>query len=188
MRERLGLGDGPFVLATSARRGHKNLGRLLEAFAKLRHEPAPSLVLPGYATGAEPELAEQIDRLGLAGRVHLLGWISEADLDGLYTAAELLAFPSLAEGFGLPVLEAMQHGTPVATSNLSSMPEVGGEAAIYFDPYDVDAIAFSIDRLLGDPELRERLSAAGRERASLFSWERAAEQTVIAYERILAGG
>lgn len=188
LRERLGLGDGPFVLATSARRGHKNLGRLLEAFAKLRHEPAPSLVLPGYATGAEPELAEQIDRLGLAGRVHLLGWISEADLDGLYTAAELLAFPSLAEGFGLPVLEAMQHGTPVATSNLSSMPEVGGEAAIYFDPYDVDAIAFSIDRLLGDPELRERLSAAGRERASLFSWERAAEQTVIAYERILAGG
>lgn len=186
LRERLGLGDRPFVLATSARRGHKNLARLLEAVAKLTHTPAPSLVLPGYATGAEPELAELVERLGLSDRVHLLGWIGEADLDGLYVAAEMVAFPSLAEGFGLPVLEAMQHGTPVATSNLSSMPEVGGDAALYFDPYDVDSIAAAIDRLLDDEDLRSRLAVAGRERAARFSWCRAAEQTVAAYERVLS--
>lgn len=186
LRERLALGDAPFVLATSARRGHKNLGRLLEAMARVKHEPAPSLVLPGYATGAEDALTKQIADLGLADRVHLLGWISEADLDGLYAAAEALVFPSLAEGFGLPVLEAMEHGTPVATSNVSSMPEVGGDAAIYFDPYDVQAIADATDRLLGDADLRAKLSAAGRVRAGEFSWERAADLTLAAYDRALA--
>lgn len=185
LRAKLGLGESPFVLATSARRGHKNLGRLLEALAKLTHDPAPSLVLPGYATGAEDELQAQIEDLGLVDRVHLLGWIDDADMDGLYAAAELLVFPSLAEGFGLPVLEAMEHGTPVATSNCSSMPEVGGEAAIYFDPYDVDDIARTIDRLLSDADLRQRLAAAGRLRAGEFSWERAARQTAAAYDAVL---
>lgn len=185
LRERLGLGDAPFVLATSARRGHKNLGRLLDAFARLKHQPAPSLVLPGYATGAEDELQRQIDELGLAGRVHLLGWIDNADMDGLYAAAQLVAFPSLAEGFGLPVLEAMKHGTPVATSNISSMPEVGGDAAAYFDPYDVGAMARTIDRLLDDDGERARLVAAGRSRAAEFSWERTAEQTAAIYDAVL---
>jgi glycosyltransferase involved in cell wall biosynthesis len=186
LRERLALGDGPFVLATSARRGHKNLGRLLEAFARLKHQPAPSLVLPGYATGAEAELQRQIADLGLGDRVHLLGWITDADMDGLYASAELLVFPSLAEGFGLPVLEAMEHGTPVATSKISSMPEVGGDAAVYFDPYDVDAIALTIDELLGDPARRERLAAAGLARAKQFSWARAAGQTAAVYDAVLA--
>ena len=186
LRKKLDLGDAPLILATSARRGHKNLGRLLEAVAKLKADPAPTLVLPGYATGAEDELTQQIAALGLTDRVKLLGWITDADLDGLYAAAELLAFPSLAEGFGLPVLEAMQHGTPVATSNLSSMPEVGGDAAAYFDPYDVDDIARTIDGLLADPAKREQLAAAGRERAAEFSWQRAAELTLAAYERVLS--
>ena len=186
LRARLELGDAPLVLATSARRGHKNLSRLLEAFARLKAEPAPVLVLPGYATGAEEALAAQIAELGLTDRVKLLGWIEEADLDGLYAAAELLVFPSLAEGFGLPVLEAMSHGTPVATSELSSMPEVGGDAAVYFDPHDVDAIAAAIDSLLADVELRARLAQAGPARAAEFSWRRAAELTVAAYELALA--
>jgi glycosyltransferase involved in cell wall biosynthesis len=187
MRERLGLGDAPYVLAPSARRGHKNLGRLLEAFALLDHEPVPHLVLPGYATGAEDELAQLIERLHLGDRIHLLGWIDDADLDALYAYAACMAFPSLAEGFGLPVLEAMEHGTPVATSNISSMPEVGGDAAVYFDPYDVDDIAKTIDQVLGDAELRARLTAAGPPRAAEFSWERAADQTVASYEKVLAG-
>lgn len=186
LRAELGLGDAPFILATSARRGHKNLARLLEAVAKLGHAPLPSLVLPGYSTGAEPALAQQIEDLGLTDRVHLLGWITDAQMDGLYAAAELLAFPSLAEGFGLPVLEAMEHGLPVATSNLSSMPEVGGDAAVYFDPYDVDSIASTIDGLLADPVERERLSAAGRVRANEFSWRRAAELTTAVYDEVLA--
>jgi glycosyltransferase involved in cell wall biosynthesis len=142
-------------------------------------------VLPGYATGAEDELVEQIARLGLADRVHLLGWIDDAELDGLYAAAELLVFPSLAEGFGLPVLEAMEHGLAVATSNTSSMPEVGGDAVVYFDPFDVNDIARGIDQLLNDTELRARLAAAGRVRAKEFSWSRAAEQTVAAYETVV---
>lgn len=186
MRERLGLGDRPYVLAPSARRGHKNLGRLLEAIAKLEYEPAPDLVLPGYASGAEDELTDQIESLGLTDRVKLLGWIDDVDMDALFAYASLVAFPSLAEGFGLPVLEGMDHGTPVATSNLSSMPEVGGDAAVYFDPYDVNDIAATIDRVLGDADLRARLSAAGPPRAAEFSWERAAEQTVAAYEKVLA--
>jgi glycosyltransferase involved in cell wall biosynthesis len=186
MRQRLGLGDNAYVLAPSARRGHKNLGRLLEAFALLGHEPAPDLVLPGYATGVEDELSRQIERLGLTDRVHMLGWIDVEDLDALYAYAALVAFPSLAEGFGLPVLEAMDHGTPVATSNISSMPEVGGDAAVYFDPYDVEDIAATIDRVLGDPELRARLAAAGPPRAASFSWQRAAELTAQSYERVLA--
>lgn len=185
LRERLELGDAPLLLATSARRGHKNLGRLLEAVAQLKHQPAPTLVLPGYATGAEDALTQQIAELGLTDRVTLLGWISDADLDGIYAAAELLVFPSLAEGFGLPVLEAMEHGTPVATSNLSSMPEVGGDAALYFDPYDPAAIAETVDRLLASSQLREQLSEAGKARAAEFSWRRCAELTVAAYDRVL---
>ncbi|MBJ7353315.1 MAG: glycosyltransferase family 4 protein [Thermoleophilaceae bacterium] len=185
LRSRLGLGDAPLILATSARRGHKNLGRLLEAVARLKADPAPALVLPGYATGAEDELLAQIESLGLKERVHLLGWIDDADLDGLYAASTLLAFPSLAEGFGLPVLEAMEHGLPVATSNTSSMPEVGGDAAVYFDPFSVDSIATTIDDLLADPARREQLAAAGRERAAEFSWERAAQLTIDAYEQVL---
>lgn len=186
LRSELGLGDAPFLLATSARRGHKNLGRLLEAIAKLKQGPGISLVLPGYSTGAEPALAQQIEDLGLTDRVHLLGWITDAQLDGLYAAAELLVFPSLAEGFGLPVLEAMTHGLPVATSNISSMPEVGGEAAAYFDPYDVESIAVTVDKLLGDQAERARLAAAGRERAAQFSWRRAAELTTAVYDEVLA--
>lgn len=185
LRERLKLDGAPFILATSARRGHKNLGRLLEAVAQLKHEPRPDLVLPGYSTGAEPELAQQIDALGLTDRVHLLGWISEADLDGLYVAAELLAFPSLAEGFGLPVLEAMEHGLPVATSKISSMPEVGGDAAAYFDPYDVNEIAATIDSLLGDPARREAMAVAGRARAKQFSWRHTAELATSLYDEVL---
>jgi glycosyltransferase involved in cell wall biosynthesis len=185
LRDRLELGSAPLVLATSARRGHKNLGRLLEAFAQLKSDPAATLVLPGYATGAETELTEQIDGLGLRDRVRMLGWISDADLDGIYAASTLLVFPSLAEGFGLPVLEAMERDLPVATSNISSMPEVGGDAAVYFDPHDVDAIAAAIDELLVDADLRARLVAAGRERAATFSWQESAKLTAAAYDSVL---
>jgi glycosyltransferase involved in cell wall biosynthesis len=185
LRARLELGEAPLILATSARRGHKNLSRLLEALTRVKSRPAPTLVLPGYASGAEDALTREIADLGLTDRVKLLGWISEPDLDGLYAASEMLVFPSLAEGFGLPVLEAMEHGTPVATSNISSMPEVGGDAAVYFDPRDVEQIRTAIDQLLEDGELRDRLSSAGRARAAEFSWDRAAELTIAAYERVL---
>jgi glycosyltransferase involved in cell wall biosynthesis len=181
LRSRLELGEAPIVLSVSARRPHKNLNRLLHAFAGL--PGSPLLVLPGYPTPFEGRLADAISQLGLHGRVRLLGWVSDADLEGLYRAARCFVFPSLAEGFGLPVLEAMERGLPVACSNASSLPEVAGNAARYFDPFDVDDIRRAIAELLTDEATRSRLGAAGRERARVFSWAQAAAETASVYER-----
>jgi glycosyltransferase involved in cell wall biosynthesis len=111
-------------------------------------------------------------------------WVSPEDLEGLYAQAAAFVFPSLAEGFGLPVLEAMARGVPVACSDASSLPEVAGDAALLFDPLDPRAIADAIRRLF-DPAVAEPLREAGRARAATFTWERCAEQTVAAYERTL---
>jgi glycosyltransferase involved in cell wall biosynthesis len=181
LRARLGLGDAPIILSASARRPHKNLSRLLQAFAGLGE--GPILVLPGYTTPFEGELAAEVARLGLGGRVHLLGWLPEEDLEALYLAARCFVFPSLAEGFGLPVLEALERGLPVACSHASSLPEVAGDAARYFDPLDVADMRRAIADVLDDESLRPRLAAAGRARARLFSWERAAAETLAVYER-----
>jgi glycosyltransferase involved in cell wall biosynthesis len=185
LRERYALGDSPLVLSVSARRPHKNLARLLQAFAGIRSRPQPLLVLPGYSTAFDEELADQVRKLKLGDRVRFLGWISDADLEGLYAEAECFVFPSLAEGFGLPVLEALERGLPVACSRASSLPEVVGQAARYFDPLDVEDLRSAVDELLGDPELRSLLAEAGRRRAQAFSWERAAEQTLASYARAL---
>jgi len=113
-------------------------------------------------------------------------WLDAADLEGLYAVATLVVFPSLHEGFGLPVLEAMVRGVPVACSDRSSLPEVAGDAALLFDPEDTGAIRAAIERLLADPAERERLIRRGRERAAGFTWERTAELTAATYERALA--
>lgn len=186
LRGRLGLGDAPLVLSVSARRPHKNLPRLLAAFARLATDPAPLLVLPGYPTSFEDELRADARRLGIADRVRFLGWVSDEDLEGLYAATRSFVFPSLAEGFGIPVLEAMQRGVPVACSNASSLPEVAGDAARYFDPLDEADIAATVEELMGNADERERLARAGRERAALFSWERTARETAESYERAWA--
>ena len=178
LRRRLDLGGGPIVLTVSAKRPHKNLERLFEAFAAVDGEPI--LVVPGYATAFENELR------GKAGdRVHFTGWLPDDQLDGLYRAATCFVFPSLAEGFGLPVLDALVRGTPVATSNATSLPEVAGDAAIYFDPAQPAAITAAIERLLSDSDLRERLRAAGPHQAAKFSWARTAEATLSSYRRAL---
>jgi glycosyltransferase involved in cell wall biosynthesis len=119
--------------------------------------------------------------------VRMPDWISGAELEGLWTIAECFVFSSLYEGFGLPVLEAMARGVPVACSNASSLPEVAGDAALLFDPRDPAAIARALQRLLTDRELRERLRTLGRERARQFTWERTARLTLQCYERVLAG-
>ncbi|MGB2696154.1 MAG: glycosyltransferase family 1 protein [Dehalococcoidia bacterium] len=183
LRERLGLGSSPLVLSPSARRPHKNIGRLIEAFARVGCEPQPALVLPGYATGFEDELVETARRFGIADRIHALGWVTDEDLEGLFAAARCFVFPSLAEGFGLPVLEALERELPVACSKISSLPEVAGPAARYFDPYDVADIAAAIEQLLTDRELAGQLVEAGRVRASSFSWRRTAQQTLASYRR-----
>jgi glycosyltransferase involved in cell wall biosynthesis len=179
LRSRLGLGDGEVLLTVSAKRPHKNLLRLLEAVALLESEP--TLVLPGYPTPHEAELRARATALGV--RAVFPAWVSSEDLEGLYALASAFVFPSLAEGFGLPVLEAMARGVPVACSDRSSLPEVAGDAAVLFDPFDPRAIADALRRIPGEAD---RLRSAGRAQAARFTWERCAELTAAAYARTLA--
>ncbi len=186
LRERLGLGERPVLLSVSAKRPHKNLLRLLDAVAAIPDGRRPMLVLPGYPTPHEAELRERAQALGIAETVAFPAWVSAEDLEGLYALAAGFVFPSLHEGFGLPVLEAMARGVPVATSGRASLAEVAGDAALLFDPESVDSIRAALERLLGDPAEAARLRAAGAEQASAFTWERTAELTAAAYERTLA--
>jgi len=185
VRARHGLGDRPVVLSVSAKRPHKNLLRLLEALALLPGERRPVLVLPGYPTWHERELRERAASLGVAGDVRFLDWVADSELEGLYAAAGAFVFPSLYEGFGLPVLEAMRRGVPVACSDRSSLPEVAGDAALLFDPERPAEIAAAIERLLTDRTEADRLRDAGRQRAARFTWEATARETLRSYERAL---
>jgi len=185
LRERHDLGDRPVALSVSAKRPHKNLLRLLDALAALDPARRPVLVIPGYPTPHEDELRERARALGVSGDVRLLGWISSAELEGLYALAALFVFPSLYEGFGLPVLEAMRRGVPVACSDRSSLPEIAGKAALLFDPEDPRAMTAAIERLLSDPDEAERLRAAGRAQAAGFTWAATARATARSYERAL---
>ena len=142
-------------------------------------------MLPGYVTWHEAELREVARRAGVAEDVRFLGWVTEDEVEGLWSITEAFVFPSLYEGFGLPVLEAMERGVPVACSNASCLPEVAGDAALLFDPADESAIAAAIARLMSDPAESGRLRAAGRERAAAFTWERTARLTLASYERAL---
>ncbi|HEV8601958.1 MAG TPA: glycosyltransferase family 1 protein [Gaiellaceae bacterium] len=182
LRARLELGDDPLVLCVAQKRPYKNIGALIHAIADLADEPA-TLVLPGASTPYEAELRALAERLGVASRVRFLDWISEADLDGLYREATCFVLPSLIEGFGLPVLEAMARDLPVACSNRPSLPEVAGDAALQFDPEDQTAVSTALRRLLTDEALRSELVARGLERVRLFTWERTAEATLASYRR-----
>jgi glycosyltransferase involved in cell wall biosynthesis len=186
VRARYALCDRDVLLAASAKRPHKNLARLLEAVAALPPGRRPVLVLPGYGTEHERELREQAVALGIDSDTRFLGWLEAHDLEGLYAVSSAFVMPSLYEGFGLPVLEAMARGLPVACSDRSSLPEVAGEAALLFDPEDVGAITRAIDTVLHDRTTAERLRAAGPLRAREFSWERAARATIASYGRALS--
>ncbi|MBF6621111.1 MAG: glycosyltransferase family 4 protein [Patulibacter sp.] len=186
IRERFALGDGRIVLCVSAALVHKNLARLLEAFARLGSEAADArLVIAGRAAIEHDALRADAERRGIADRVTFTGWIADADLEGLYGAASCCAYPSLYEGFGLPVLEAMARGVPLACSDATSLPEVAGDAAVFFDPHDTAAIAAAIGGLLADPARAETLVAAGRERARTFTWERCADGVFAVYKQAL---
>jgi glycosyltransferase involved in cell wall biosynthesis len=188
VRRWLDAGSRQLVLSVSAKRPHKNLARLLEALALVPAERRPVLVLPGYPTWHEAELRSRASSLGVAADVRFLGWVSAAELEGLYAAARCFVFPSLYEGFGLPVLEAMRRGLPVACSDRSSLPEVAGDAALLFDPESPRAIADALERLLGDSALAAELAAAGPFQAARFSWEATARGVLASYRRALAGG
>jgi glycosyltransferase involved in cell wall biosynthesis len=181
LRAKYGLGERPVLLSLSAKRPHKNLAGLLDALALIPAERRPVAVLPGYPTPHEAELRERAQRLGV--EASFPGWTSAEDIEGLFGLSAVFVFPSFYEGFGLPLLEAMARGVPVASSDRASLPEVAGDAAVLFDPGDPAAIAAAIERLLADPA---PWIAAGHERVKRFTWQRTAELTLAAYERALA--
>ncbi len=174
----------PMVLCVAQKRPYKNLGSLIRAVVELREEQV-SLVIPGAPTEHENELRSLAGRLGVADRVRFPAWVSDDELETLYASATCFVLPSLIEGFGLPVLEAMARGVPVACSDRPALPEVAGDAALLFDPTDQQAVTNAVRRLLTDPQLRETLSARGLERARRFSWRRTAEETIASYSKAI---
>ncbi len=180
---RLGIAR-PYVLYLGSNKPHKNLGRLLEAWDTVDPH-GRSLVLAGVTPeAAPPGVASASD--AQPGAVRVLGRVDEGDLPALYAGADLFVFPSLYEGFGLPVLEALACGAAVACSRSSSLPEVAGEAAAYFDPTDVGDMARAIQTLLADDTRREALRSQAQERAARFTWAAAARETLALYRELVA--
>jgi glycosyltransferase involved in cell wall biosynthesis len=188
IRERYQL-DHKFVLYVGNIKPHKNLVRLIEAFSRLRrtHDDLKLLII-GDEISRLPALRRAVHRNKLHKFVRFLGYLKDDTLTVLYRLASVFVFPSLYEGFGLPPLEAMASGTPVVTSNVSSLPEVTGDAAVLVDPYDPDSIGEGMRRILDDPRLAEELRIKGLQRAREFSWARSVEKTQRVYREIAGQG
>jgi glycosyltransferase involved in cell wall biosynthesis len=180
VRARHGLGESRVVLCVGAKRPHKNQELLLRALPLLPDDTLVALV--GHAEPYEAALRRLARRLGLEQRVRFVEYVSDAELEGLWRLSACAAFPTLGEGFGLPVLEAMARGVPVACSDLPVLREVGGQVPHYFPSGDEAAAARAIEAAWADPQA----SPAGRKRASAFSWEAAARGTLAVYEEALA--
>lgn len=176
---------GPFIMYTGQWRQHKNLVRLLKAFKIVRGQAAVKLVLVGKVDPAFPIIQETIRSQGLSGDVVLTDFVSDADLPRYYNAADIFAFPSLSEGFGLPPLEAMACGTTVASSSSPPMPEILGDAAVYFDPLSIGSIAETLLELLNKPGRRQRYRGLGFKQVQRYSWDRTAAETLASYEAAL---
>ena len=186
----------PFILSVGTLQPRKNYGRLIEAFAELIKHPSTSplrgsaqdasgghhLVITGGKGWMYESIFEQVKSLGLENRVHFPGFVDDADLPALYSAAELFAYVSLYEGFGLPLLEAMACGTPVIASNVSSLPEVVGDVGLQVDPRDVADITRALRAMIERSDARENSIAAGLDRARTYTWEKAANQLLSIYD------
>lgn len=184
-RHRMGL-PPRFILCVGTLEPRKNLVRLVEAFARIRDRQV-GLILVGGKGWFYEELFARIEALDLQERVVCAGYVDNEALPLWYNAATLLAYPSLYEGFGLPVLEAQACGTPVLTSNASSLPEAAGDAAVMVPPDDVEALTAALDMLLSDEALREELRERGLRHAAQFSWQRTALETARVYHMALRG-
>jgi glycosyltransferase involved in cell wall biosynthesis len=184
VRAKYGIGDSPFALALGNLQPRKNIARLVEAFAQYRSPLPTSLVVAGKAQWRESEVFRAVQRAGLAGRVIFPGYVDDADLPALYSAATVFVYPSLYEGFGLPPLEAMACGTPVISSNAASLPEVVGDAALLIDPNDTAALAQALHTVLAEPALHADLRRRGFDRAAQFSWQRCAAETLAVYRQV----
>lgn len=188
VRARYAIGDQPFILGLSKLEPRKNFSRLIEAFyhaqktAKLPHR----LVIGGSKGWLYEGIFAKVQELGLENEVIFPGFIADEDLPVLYNAAEFFAYPSLYEGFGLPILEAMACGTPVLTADNSCLPEAGGDAAYYVHAEDVDSIAEGLIALASDSDLRAQSSQKGIQQAAQFTWSRSAQQLLNTYQKVLA--
>jgi alpha-1,3-rhamnosyl/mannosyltransferase len=180
----------PFVLHVGDLHARRNLGVVLDAVVALRRRGGRTagltLALAGVDRGIVTELASRAAAAGASDALAVLGLVSDARLDALYREAQALVYPSLYEGFGLPVLEAMSRGTPVVAMRASSVPEVLGDAGVLLDPEDAAGWVTSLDAIIGQPERRAALAAAGQARAASFTWERTARETYEVYLRALS--
>jgi glycosyltransferase involved in cell wall biosynthesis len=173
------------IVASGQRRPHKNWDRLIRALARVEEDVRPHLVITG-ARGEDP-LAPVVAETGMADWVELRGWVGDVELADLRSRARAMAFPTLAEGFGLPILEAMAEGLPVIASDLPVLREVGGDAALWFDPLDLDSMADALRTVATRPEMLPAMAAAGIDQARQFSWDRVARETLEVFWTALGG-
>jgi glycosyltransferase involved in cell wall biosynthesis len=190
LRARLGLPE-QYVLYLGSNKPHKNLVRLVKAWqiSNLPRSPVSGLklVIAGHWDSRYPEARQAVENAGLKDQVVSVGPVAEGDLPALYSGATLFVFPSLYEGFGLPVLEAMACGVPVVCSNTSSLPELAGDAALLADSSDVDALAATMSQALTGEDLRHEMRQKGMAQVAKFSWEQTARETLAVYEQVIGG-
>jgi glycosyltransferase involved in cell wall biosynthesis len=186
IREKYNLGE--YILFVGTLEVHKNVPRLIEAFARVkeRYDISHKLVIVGREGTAAHQAYRIVEGYGIQDQVLFLGYVPDDDLPGLYAGAHVFAFPSLHEGFGIPILEAMASGTVVLTSRVCAMPEVAGEAAIYVDPYDIEDMSDSLWHILSDDGLRAELISKGAKRARKFTWRQMGLDTIDFYRLISA--
>jgi glycosyltransferase involved in cell wall biosynthesis len=189
LRDRLGLEDVPFILWLGVVEPRKNVRRLMEAFGLLlqRASSPHRLLLVGRKGWLSDEVFQFAERAPYRDRIQFTGFVEDDDLPTLYSAADLFVFPSLYEGFGLPVLEAMACGTPVVCASAASLPEVAGDAALLVEPTEVEALSVAMERALTDASLRASLRQRGLEQAARFTWDAAARKLVRVYQGVVQG-
>jgi len=188
MRSKYALSDRPYLFTIGTVQPRKNYARIIHSLAKLRAEGHDlDLVIAGGRGWLEDPIYQAIQETQMMDYVKLIGFADDEDIPTLYTQAKCVVFPSLYEGFGYPVLEGMACGTPVVTSNVSSLPEVAGDAALMVNPYDVDAITNAIRSIITDSELRKTLTERGFEQIKQFTWEKSARQLHQIYTDLLTG-